>query len=73
MSAETPQVQLVIRVAQNGSIEVSGPLHNKAMCYGLLECARDIVKDHVDKAQRSQIVTARPADPFLMKRPNGAA
>jgi hypothetical protein len=60
----TPRLELVIRVMTNGQITVTGPIHDKGTCYQLLEFARDIVKDHVDKMQRSAIVPVK-IDPFL--------
>jgi len=69
----TPQIELVIRVT-NGQVQVSGPIHDKMTCYALLECARDAIKEHVDKMTRSAIVPARTVDPMLiMPRPNGDA
>jgi hypothetical protein len=65
---QPPRTELVIRVMADGQVHVSGPLHDKGTCYALLELARDIVKDHVDKMTRSQIVQARPADPFLIPK-----
>lgn len=60
----TPRLALVIRVEQNGQLNVSGPLHDKMTCYALLEGARDVIKDHTDKMQRSAIVPVK-IDPFL--------
>jgi hypothetical protein len=36
---------------QSGNMNVNGPVQNKGLCYLMLECARDAVKDHVDKNQ----------------------
>ena len=36
-----------------GNVNVNGPVHNKGLCYLMLECARDAVKDHVDAIQRN--------------------
>lgn len=67
------QIELVIRVT-NGQVQVSGPIHDKMTCYALLECARDAIKEHVDKMTRSAIAPARSVDPMLiMQRPNGDA
>lgn len=62
---QPPRTELVIRVMADGQVQVTGPLHDKGTCYALLELARDIVKDHVDKMTRSAIVPARAVDPFL--------
>lgn len=68
----TPRLELVIRIMPNGACQVSGPIHDKMTCYALLECARDAIKEHVDKMTRSPIVQVSPADPFLLGRqPNG--
>jgi hypothetical protein len=37
---------------QTGDVNVNGPIHNKGLCYLMLECARDAVKDHVDSVQQ---------------------
>lgn len=40
---------------QTGNVNVNGPIGNKGLCYLMLECARDAVKDHVDKVQQQII------------------
>jgi hypothetical protein len=35
-----------------GNVNVNGPIHNKGICYLMLECARDAVKDHIDNVQK---------------------
>ena len=42
------QVELIIRVVK-GEVMVHGPIHDKVLCYGLLECAKDAVRDFNDK------------------------
>jgi hypothetical protein len=39
-----------------GITNVTGPVENKGLCYLMLGCARDAVKDHVDKLQQTPIV-----------------
>jgi hypothetical protein len=74
MTAEPPRVQLIISVMSDGRINVNGPINDKMTCYGLLECARDAINEHVDKMQRSAIVPVQPVDPMLINpRRNGAA
>ena len=34
-----------------GNVNVNGPINNKGICYLMLECARDAIKDCVDRAQ----------------------
>jgi hypothetical protein len=63
-----PRVELRIFVTENGQVSVSGPIHDKGTCYALLELARDAIKEHVDKMNRSAIVPVQSADPFLMRK-----
>jgi len=44
-----------------GHVNVNGPVGNKGLCYLMLECARDAVKDAVDKANQPVIVPANGA------------
>ena len=48
---QTPLHELVVRVMPNGSVSVSGPIHDKFLCYAMLECAKDSVRNHVTKLQ----------------------
>ena len=41
----------------DGSINVNGPVGNKTLCYGMLEAAKDAVRDYVE-ANQSRIVPA---------------
>lgn len=46
--------------------KVSGPLNNKLLCYGLLECARDIIAEFTEadaKAADQRVVLAPGALP----------
>jgi hypothetical protein len=38
-----------------GNVNVNGPINNKGICYLMLECARDAVKDHVAAAQNQPV------------------
>jgi hypothetical protein len=38
-----------------GNVNVNGPVHNKGVCYLMLECARDAVKDHVDNMSKIEV------------------
>ena len=49
---------------QTGNVNVNGRINNKGLCYLMLECARDAVKDHVDAAQKVVI-------PPVLVPPNG--
>jgi len=47
-----------------GNVNVNGPVHNKGLCYLMLECARDAVKDHVDNIQRVAVAAPPPNNGF---------
>jgi hypothetical protein len=47
---------------QTGNVNVKGPVQNKGLCYLMLECGRDAIKDHVDRAQQPVIVPATPVE-----------
>lgn len=69
---QPPRAQLVIQLTTDGGIQVHGPVQDKILCYGLLECARDAIKAHHEQPAKSAIVPARQADPMLIDpRRNG--
>jgi uncharacterized phosphosugar-binding protein len=39
-------VEISIRIMSNGQITVHGPLHDKILCYGVLDAAKDVVRNH---------------------------
>jgi hypothetical protein len=43
-------VSISINVTEDGKVGMTGPLHDKVVCYGLLEVARDIVRDFKGQA-----------------------
>lgn len=47
-----PDTTIIIKMDEQGRVDVTGPLHNKIVCYGLLEFAKQIIKD----AKQSNIV-----------------
>lgn len=57
--------ELVIKVV-DGQVRVSGPVGEKLVCYALLECAKDAVRDYV--ASQKQVVV--PATSMPAMRPN---
>ena len=40
------ETQLTISISASGDINVSGPIADKLLCYGLLEIAKDLIKDY---------------------------
>lgn len=40
------ELQLVITMGANGALNVSGPIQNKLLAYGMLEMAREAIYQH---------------------------
>lgn len=47
-----PRIQLLIEVDEHGNINVTGPIADKALCYGLLESAKDAIRAHAEAQRR---------------------
>lgn len=45
--AATPSIRLVVEMLPDGRVTVSGPIDNKLLCYGLLESAKDAIRDYI--------------------------
>lgn len=56
------RAQLIITITAEGKIEVTGPIHDKFVCYALLESAKDAVREYNDARAKSQIAIAAPGD-----------
>ncbi len=39
-------VKIIIELGDDQKINISGPLENKVLCYGLLEMGKDLVRDY---------------------------
>ena len=56
-----PKVQLVITLMDSGEVNVSGPIQDKILCYGLLEIAKEVVVQFAEQQKnRIQQVAAVP-------------
>lgn len=55
----SPKAQLIITLEQTGKISISGPINDKILAYGLLEAARDAIKEFGD--QQSKMIQTAPA------------
>jgi len=57
-------ITLTISFEPGQPLEVSGPVHDKLFCYGLLEMARDAIQEHAARqaaaAPSIQIASALP-------------
>jgi ArsR family metal-binding transcriptional regulator len=40
------KIEIIITITPDGSINVTGPIHDKTLCYGLLEAAKDAIREH---------------------------
>jgi len=46
------QIQLVITYSpSSGACNVAGPINNKQLCYGIMELAKDAIRDFVAQQQ----------------------
>lgn len=61
-------ITFTINMYDNGQVDVSGPVENKVLCYGLLEVARDAIAEHAKKAAEQRIVTPGPAGLSLVTK-----
>lgn len=50
------KIQLIIELDAQGSIHVGGPIHDKVLCYGLLEAAKDAIREHVAMKAREKTI-----------------
>ncbi len=48
------KIELRITVSNEGEIRVYGPVQDKILCFGLLEMAKDAIRDH--KVEKSDIL-----------------
>lgn len=62
------KVQLLIEMDENRQILISGPIQDKILSYGLLEAARDAIKDFHDKQAKAAVVPATPGDMLALRR-----
>lgn len=71
MSAPIPApIQVVAKLEitfnVNGEVGVSGNIDNKALCYSMLEIAKDAIRDHHRKLQEG-LKVALPASADVLK------
>lgn len=45
--------QLTIAIDDAGRVSVNGPIENTMFCYGLLEVAKDTIRNHALERQRT--------------------
>lgn len=55
------RAELTIAIDEHGKIHITGPVHDKMVCYALLECARDEIKNHADALAKGTPIIAPSA------------
>jgi len=65
MEVQTPKViaTLVLTFDDQGQVNAEGPLNNKLFCYGILDAAKDIVRNYHAKMAAARLVPAAGAVP----------
>jgi len=62
---------MTIEIDDAGQLSVNGPIADKALCYSMLELARDAVKDFHDEAAKRAIVAPSSQDMLALRRSPG--
>jgi hypothetical protein len=64
-----PVITLTITLDEKRQLNVAGPIDDKILSFGMLECAKDAIRDHIARNQ-SQIAVVPPSNgpPFLNKQ-----
>jgi hypothetical protein len=61
-------IQLTITYdPQTAQVGVSGPIGDKTLCYGMLESAKDAIREHCAAAKPSVIAATAPLAAELMR------
>lgn len=54
------EFELIIKLRKDGSVNVTGPIQNKVLCYGAMEAAKEAIHDwHVAQAAGPRIEVAQ--------------
>lgn len=60
--------QLTIAIDDKGSVSVTGPLDQLMFCYGMLEMAKDTLRNHQEEVRRRHVQPATVSDLKLVKQ-----
>lgn len=60
-----PRAQMLLVINADGSFGVQGPLDDKILCYGMLEAAKDAIRDHHAKKAQSPLLIGIPPMPRM--------
>ena len=53
-------MQLVVTMFEDGNVNVSGHINNKAMAYGLLEVGKDVIRAYIDQQNAPRVAAPQP-------------
>lgn len=62
-------VELKITIDDAGQLNVNGPIANKMMCYGMLEVAKDAIRETHERNQRLVQPASGPLPPMPSMTP----
>lgn len=49
-----PMVQLLLTLNKDGTLNVTGPIDDRVLCYGMLDYAKDVIREY--QASRAKLV-----------------
>lgn len=61
-----PVITLTITLDERRQLNIAGPIDDKILCFGMLECAKDAVRDHVARSQSAIVPPPNGPPPFFM-------
>jgi len=61
-----PDVTLTITLSEAGQVSCTGPLENRLICYGLMELAKEVIREHSANMNR-RVIPASPADQLALR------
>jgi len=64
------KIQLVITLDEKGQLNVTGPIQQTVICFGILERAKDVIRKAADQAQPA-IVAPTNGDVLTINRGTG--
>lgn len=64
-------IELKIIRRADGNVEVSGPLTDAVLCYGMMEAAKDAIREFKARAQRRSEIHIPALSPEAIRKVNG--
>lgn len=59
-------MKLIIEIDPNGQVNLTGPLHDTILVYGMLESAKDALREFKARGQQQRVLPV-PALPAILK------